>query len=70
MTELRRKEADIQRDLADGVDYAAGEITVAELVDRFINLKRGLKQKFQAGPMAPLSIVSTPTHSDSGRSGR
>ena len=44
LTELRRKEADIQRDLADGVDYAAGEITVAELVDRYINLKRGLKQ--------------------------
>ena len=30
--------------MADGVDYAAGEITVAELVDRYINLKRGLKQ--------------------------
>ena len=44
LTELRRKEAEIQRDLADGVDYAAGEITVAELVDRYMNLKRGLKQ--------------------------
>lgn len=44
LTELRRKEADIQRDLADGIDYAAGEITVAELVDRYIHLKRGLKQ--------------------------
>ena len=44
MAELRRKESDIQRDLADGVDYAAGEITVAELVDRYIKLKRGLKQ--------------------------
>ncbi len=45
LAELRRKESDIQRDLADGVDYAAGEITVAELVDRYIKLKRGLKQK-------------------------
>ncbi len=44
LTELRRKEASVQRDLADGIDYAAGEITVAELVDRYINLKRGLKQ--------------------------
>ena len=26
-----------------GIDYAAGEITVAELVDRYINLKRGLR---------------------------
>ena len=44
LAELRQKESDIQRDLADGVDYAAGEITVAELVDRYIKLKRGLKQ--------------------------
>lgn len=47
LTELRRKEADIQRDLADGIDYAAGEITVSELVDRYMNLKRGLKQNSQ-----------------------
>lgn len=44
LAELRRKEADIQKDLMDGVDYAAGEITVAELVDRYMNLKRCLKQ--------------------------
>ena len=29
-------------DLADGIDYAAGEMTVADLVDRYMNLKRGL----------------------------
>ena len=34
----------IQRDLLDGIDYAGGEITVAELVDRYINLRRGLKE--------------------------
>lgn len=44
LTELRKKEDEIRRDIADGIDYAAGEITVAELVDRYINLKRGLKQ--------------------------
>lgn len=43
LDELRKKEATIQRDIADGIDYAAGEITVAELVDRYINLKRSLK---------------------------
>ena len=26
-----------------GIDYAAGEMTVADLVDRYMNLKRGLK---------------------------
>lgn len=44
LEELRKLEENIQRDLADGIDYAAGDITVAELVDRYINLKRGLKQ--------------------------
>jgi len=44
LTELRKKEEEVRRDIADGIDYAAGEITVAELVDRYINLKRGLKQ--------------------------
>ena len=43
LNELRKKEDEIRRDLADGIDYAAGEITVAELVDRYINLRRGLK---------------------------
>ena len=44
LTELRKKENELRRDMADGIDYAAGEMTVAELVDRYMNLKRGLKQ--------------------------
>ena len=44
LEELRQKEEEIQRDLLDGIDYAGGEITVAELVDRYINLRRGLKE--------------------------
>ena len=44
LTELRKKEDELRRDMADGIDYAAGETTVAELVDRYMNLKRGLKQ--------------------------
>jgi integrase len=44
LEELRQKEEIIQRDMLDGIDYAGGEITVAELVDRYINLRRGLKQ--------------------------
>ena len=43
LTELRKKEDELWRDLADGIDYAAGEMTVADLVDRYMNLKRGLK---------------------------
>ena len=44
LKELRIKEEKILHDLVDGIDYAGGEITVSELVDRYINLKRGLKQ--------------------------
>ena len=44
LDELRKKENELRRDMADGIDYAAGEMTVAELVDRYMNLKRGLKQ--------------------------
>lgn len=41
---LRKKEEEIQKDILDGIDYAGGEITVAELVDRYMNLRRGLKE--------------------------
>ena len=44
LEDLRKQEELVKRDLADGIDYAAGEITVAELVDRYFSLKRGLKQ--------------------------
>lgn len=44
LKELREKESQIQKDLADGIDYAAGEITVSELVDRYFDSRRGLKQ--------------------------
>lgn len=42
LEDLRKKEASIQRDLADGIDYAAGEISVADLVDRYMSLKRDI----------------------------
>ncbi|WP_295764550.1 tyrosine-type recombinase/integrase [uncultured Oscillibacter sp.] len=44
LDELRQKETDIQRDMADGIDSEAGEMTVSELVDRYMNLRRGLKK--------------------------
>jgi len=44
LDELRKKEANIQRDIMDGIDSKAGEITVSELVDHYMNLRRGLKK--------------------------
>lgn len=44
LDELRLKETDIQKDLADGINSEAGEMTVCELIDRYINLRRNLKK--------------------------
>ena len=41
MKELREKE--IQRQLDDGIDYAAGSITVIALLERYISLKQGVR---------------------------
>ena len=49
LDELRRKEDDIQKDILDGIDSSAGEITVVELVERYINLRRDLKQNTLRG---------------------
>ena len=60
LEELRQKEEVIQRDLLDGIDYAGGEITVAELVDRYINLRRGLKEN----PMRAYGSAINRIHTD------
>ena len=44
LEELRQKEEVIQRDLLDGIDYVGGEMTVIELLTRYMNLKRSLKE--------------------------
>lgn len=44
LTALRKKEADIQRDIMDEIDSMAGEVTVSELVDRYMDMQRGLKK--------------------------
>ena len=41
LRELREKEKEIQKQLDAGIDYAAGKITVIELVERYIGLKQG-----------------------------
>lgn len=43
LTELREKEKSIQRDIDDNIDYCAGKITVKELMERYLELKSGLK---------------------------
>ena len=40
LDELRQKETEIQRMKSDGVSYAAADITVLELLERYINMKQ------------------------------
>lgn len=57
LEELRTKEDVIQNDLRDGIDYAASEITVAELVSRYINTKRGLSQNSKRAYGTAVKII-------------
>lgn len=41
---LRETEEEIQKRLTGGVDYASGNITVIELVERYLELKQGIRQ--------------------------
>ena len=43
LKELREKEDEILNYLNEGVDYAAGGITVLELLKRYIDLKQGVR---------------------------
>lgn len=40
LKELREKEKTIQKQLDDGIDYAAGKITVLALLERYISFKK------------------------------
>lgn len=49
LDELRKKEKDIQHDLDDGIDYAAGEITIIDLAERYVSQKQGVKYNTKVG---------------------
>ena len=46
---LREKEDELQRSLEDGLDYAGGEITVYELLQRYLSLKCGVRCNTKVG---------------------
>ncbi len=43
LQELRQKEKEIQKQIDDGIDYEAGQITVIELLEKYISLKKGVR---------------------------
>lgn len=57
LDELRRKEEQIQRDLLDGIDFSGGEITVIQLAERYLNLRRGLKENSKRAYAATLNRI-------------
>lgn len=58
LKELREKEEQILNNVNDGVDYAAGGITVLELLERYINLKQGVRYNTKVGYQFVLNLVS------------
>ena len=57
LDELRRKEETIIRDMMDGIDFAAGEITVSELIDKYMNLKRDLSTNSRRAYGTPIKRI-------------
>ena len=57
LSELRKKEAKIPKQLSEGIDYAAGQITVIALVERYIRLKQGTRYNTKVGYKFVLNII-------------
>ena len=45
LQELRQKEKEIQKQIDEGIDYEAGQITVIELLEKYISLKKSTVYK-------------------------
>ena len=58
LEDLRVKEQAIQKELNDGIDYAAGEIIVLDLLKRYIATKTGVRYNTKVGYQFVLSLVS------------
>lgn len=57
LKELREKEKEIQKQLDNGIDYAAGKITVIQLLERYISLKQGARYNTKAGYNFVLNLI-------------
>lgn len=57
LKELREKEKEIQKQLNDGIDYAAGKITVIQLLERYISLKQGVRYNTKVGCNFVLNLI-------------
>ena len=57
LQELRQKEKEIAKQLDDGLDYEAGQITVNELLQKYVSLKNGVRYSTRVGYQFVLNLV-------------
>ena len=57
LKELREKEARISKDIADGIDYQKGGISIVELVERYIGQKQNVRYNTRVGYNFVLNLI-------------
>ena len=57
LQELRKKEKAIQKDVDDGIKYCEGNVTVIDLLERYIALKQGVRHATKVGCNFVLNIA-------------
>ena len=57
LKELRDKEKEIEDALAVGIRYAEGNITIIQLLERYISLKKGVRHNTKVGYNFVLNLV-------------
>jgi len=57
LQELRQKEKEIQKQIDDGLDYESGQITVIELLEKYISLKQGVRYNTKVGYQFVLNLI-------------
>ena len=57
LKELREKEKRIQAWADEGLDYAAGNVTVTELVERYISIKQGVRYNTKVATVYKGNII-------------
>lgn len=63
LDELRQKEKEVQKELDKGVDYAKGNISVEQLVERYIGLKQNVRYNTRVGYQFVMNLLKKETFS-------
>ena len=57
LKELRKQEDNIQREIEAGINYCAGNISMIELVERYVALKQGVRHATKVGYNFVLNLI-------------